>query len=516
MGLSMCLMYCNTNQERAIATANNLKVMESEFIEEYRAWLLKTGIQDLPNRRSVFAKDMVATRLAVSEARNNGIEDELHYQHRLSRVQRRLMIDHFIEQVILDSVTVTEAQIRDLYSRAQSTIVARQLYAKTRADADSLRNLLMNGESFVTLAHGVFDDPELRDSGGLLPPFTFDEMDPVFEDSAFALPIGRISQPIRTPQGFFIIKVEDRFTRPIITETEFYQKRHLYEVYALNRARSLIRRNYLYKLIEEAEIHFVDVTVRELLERITPGSPISEDGLNASILVKFGSPQQQWTVDDFRMHARFASERQRAQVRSSEDLKKFAQGLIASELMLQQASSLPKTISYSERLQEAMDRYIVQHLHRLDIPEITEEEARSYYESAPSQEFRQPAEIQLTWQTYPTQTEAESMQVLNAAAGSARFHAEMLGDYSDDLFQAQQGELVGPFQFNDQWILFEVGNKFPPRKQTFIEAHDAVISILQEEKLRENRLLRYAELVSRYSVIIHEDLIHGLSLSKFK
>ena len=98
MGLSMCLMYCNTNQERVIATANNLKVMESEFIEEYRAWLLKTGIQDLPNRRSAFAKDMAATRLAVSEARNNGIEDELHYQHRLSRVQRRLMIDHFIAQ----------------------------------------------------------------------------------------------------------------------------------------------------------------------------------------------------------------------------------------------------------------------------------------------------------------------------------------------------------------------------------------------------------------------------------
>ncbi|MCY4232787.1 MAG: peptidylprolyl isomerase [Bacteroidetes bacterium] len=514
LGLSLTLMYCDSNQDPVIAHAKGIEVVESEFMNEYQAWLLKTGIQDLPHRRILFAKDMVVTGLAIVMARNNGIEDEPHYQQRLERVQRRLVIDLFVEQVILDSIMISEAIVRDLYTRAQSTIIARQLYARTQESADSLRTLLINGQTFQELAKVVFSDPKLRNSGGLLPPFTFDEMDPVFEDSSFVLPIGIISQPVRTPQGYFIIKVEDRFTRPIITETEFFQKRHLFEDYALRRARIIARRNYLYQQIEEAEVQFDDMTVRRLLDRITPGTPISEDGLDSSILVSFGSPRQQWTVEDFREYARFASDRQRAQVRRQEDLMDFIQGLIASELMLQDAKLLPKTKDYHDRLQDIMDRYIVQYLHRQDIPDILEEEARSYYASAPPQEFRHPAQIQLTWQLYQTKMEAELVQALNSPSDSALFHSEMLGEYSDQIFQAQEGQIVGPFQMSDQWILFQVGPQTPPRKQTFIEAKAKVISILQDKRLRENRLARYAELVSRNSLVIHEEIIRGLSFTK--
>ena len=76
----------------------------------------------------------------------------------------------------------------------------------TRAQTDSLHRLL-EGESFQALAGEVFNDPELQASGGLLPPFTFDEMDPDFEDAAFTLLIGEISEPVRTPQRKFDIVV---------------------------------------------------------------------------------------------------------------------------------------------------------------------------------------------------------------------------------------------------------------------------------------------------------------------
>ena len=117
IGILMTAGSCNSHQERIIATADNLVVKDSEFIEEYRAWLLNTGVQDLPSRRLLFTKDMAATRLAVKEARSTGIEDDLHYQQRQERVERRLTIDDFVEQVILDSVEVTEANIRELYAR---------------------------------------------------------------------------------------------------------------------------------------------------------------------------------------------------------------------------------------------------------------------------------------------------------------------------------------------------------------------------------------------------------------
>jgi len=513
IGILMAAGGCNSHQEHIIATADNLEVMDSEFIEQYRAWLLKTGVQDLPSRRILFAKDMAATRLAVKEARDSGIEKELHYQQRLERVERRLVIDDFVEQVVLDSVEVSEELIRELYQRAQSTIVARQLYARTHEGADSLRDLLMNGYTFMELSQDVFSDPVLRTSGGLLPPFTFDEMDPAFEDTAFQLPIGQVSQPVHTPQGYFILKVEDRFTKPMITETEFYQKRHLFEAYALNRARQNTRRNFLYQIITEADVRFDDITLELLLQRITPGTPLREDELDSRSLVSFGAPRQEWTVDEFREHAQFATDRQRAQVRTIADLRDFIQGLIASKLILQEASSHTKGPRFHDRIQEVMDRYIVQHLHRQDIPQITEEEARLYYESAPPQEFRHPAQVQLTWQIYSTPMEAQSVREFVSPSGPALFDAETLGEFSEDLFRAEEGEFVGPFSVSEQWILFRTGTQFPPRKQTFLEAQDAVFSIVRDQKLRENRLKRYAQLVSRYSLVIHEDMIQKLSLT---
>ncbi len=512
IGLLFVLTSCQVEHETVVATADNLSVSASGFIESYRAWLLSTGVHDTPRRRSAFVKDMAATRLAVFEARQDGIEEEVHYQAYLERVERRVLLDLFIEKGVLDSVTADEDQIRELYARAQSTIVARQLYGRTYAEADSLRQLLLNGRSFEELAQEVFDDPELQSSGGLLPPFTFDEMDPAFEDAAFKLPIGEISEPVRTPQGYFIIKVEERFTRPIITETEFQEKRHLFEAYALGQARSSTRRNYVLQLVEDAQIRFVDPTVAQLLERITPGNPVREDGLNSRILVYFGAPPEQWTVEEFREYARFTTDRQRAQVRSEADLREFTQGLIASELMLREAAPLRLTLAYRERQRDVMDRYIVQHLHQLDYHEISEDEARAYYESASPQEFRQPAQIELTWQVFDSQEAAQAVGELTSPSGPALFEAGMLGEISEDLFSAEEGSLVGPYPISTGWIRFRVGPQFPPRKKTFIEARDIVDSILREEKLRENRLARYAELVSRYSLVIHEDVLQALVL----
>ena len=503
---------CQMDQNDIVATADGLIVSASEFREEYQSWLLTTGVQDAPQQRSAFVKDMAATRLAVLQARREGIEEEPHYQVRRETVERRLLIDLFVEEAVLDPVAVDEAQVRELYARAQSTVSARQLYARTHAEADSLRRRLLEGESFQALAIEVFNDSELQASGGLLPPFTFDEMDPDFEDVAFTLPIGETSHPVRTPQGYFIIQVEDRFTRPIITETEFQEKRHLFEAYALGRARSRTRRHYVRQLVEDAQIRFVEPTVAHLLERIIPGNPVQEDGLDSRILVYFGTPQEQWTVEEFRDYARFTTDRQRAQVRSTADLRDFIQGLIAGELMLREAAPLRLTLAYQEQLRDAMGRYIAQYLHRLDYPEISEEEARAYYESSSAEEFRQPAQIELTWQIFSTQAAAQAVSELSALSGPTFFEAGMLGEISEDLFRAEEGALVGPYPISNGWIRFRVGPQFPPRKKTFMEAQDLAISVLREEKLRENRLARYAELVSRYSLIIHEDVLQALVL----
>src|SRR5690606_39944691 len=80
-------------------------------------------------------------------------------------------------------------------------------------------------------------------------------MDPDFEDAAFGLAVGAVSRPVRTAQGYSIIQVTDRFTKPILTETEFAERKE--------RLRNLV----LQKKRAQARSHFIRSTADALDDR---------------------------------------------------------------------------------------------------------------------------------------------------------------------------------------------------------------------------------------------------------
>jgi len=74
---------------------------------------------------------------------------------------------------------------------------------------DVLAQVKKNG-NFAELAKKYSDDPGSRDVGGDLGWFGRGEMVKEFEDAAFALKKGEISNLVRTQYGFHIIRVEDK------------------------------------------------------------------------------------------------------------------------------------------------------------------------------------------------------------------------------------------------------------------------------------------------------------------
>ena len=66
------------------------------------------------------------------------------------------------------------------------------------------------GEDFAALAREFSDDYATRQAGGDTGFFQRGEMAPAFEAAAFALQTGQISEPVETPFGVHIIKLEER------------------------------------------------------------------------------------------------------------------------------------------------------------------------------------------------------------------------------------------------------------------------------------------------------------------
>jgi len=74
----------------------------------------------------------------------------------------------------------------------------------------SLRERIVNGEKFSTLARLYSEDPGSMTKGGELGMASKSIFWPAFSDAAMALKIGQVSQIVETPDGYHIIELIDR------------------------------------------------------------------------------------------------------------------------------------------------------------------------------------------------------------------------------------------------------------------------------------------------------------------
>ena len=77
-----------------------------------------------------------------------------------------------------------------------------------RVRAYHLYDLLQKGSDIKVLVKEYSHDTQSKDSGGVVGPFTKDEMVPKFADVAFGMKVGEISKPFRTSYGWHIIRLD--------------------------------------------------------------------------------------------------------------------------------------------------------------------------------------------------------------------------------------------------------------------------------------------------------------------
>ncbi|MFI5319564.1 MAG: peptidylprolyl isomerase [Myxococcota bacterium] len=82
--------------------------------------------------------------------------------------------------------------------------------AAARAKLEAAKKRIEAGEDFAAVAAEVSDDPGSKAGGGDLGFFKRGAMVAPFEDSAFALEPGKLSEIVETPFGFHLIRVEEK------------------------------------------------------------------------------------------------------------------------------------------------------------------------------------------------------------------------------------------------------------------------------------------------------------------
>lgn len=81
--------------------------------------------------------------------------------------------------------------------------------AEAQASIADLQAQLQNGASFAELARAHSDCPS-KAKGGDLGSFGRGQMVPEFEQAAFALPVNKVSDPVKSQFGYHIIQVTEK------------------------------------------------------------------------------------------------------------------------------------------------------------------------------------------------------------------------------------------------------------------------------------------------------------------
>ncbi len=141
--------------------------------------------------------------------------------------KRQFLMVTFKPESYLNEVKIAEDEARQYYAdhgseyhrgpevRARHILFAvkedvpEDMIAKVRAQAQSVLDEAKKGKDFAELAKKYSQDEATAAKGGDLGTFSRGQLVPAFEEAVFALKPGEISNLVRTPFGFHIIKVEE-------------------------------------------------------------------------------------------------------------------------------------------------------------------------------------------------------------------------------------------------------------------------------------------------------------------
>jgi len=152
-----------------------------------------------------WAQIMVAERKGAQA----GLDKSRKVELQIMLQEARALAEAYAKEKLVERVKATEPEI-DEYIKNHPELDP----AKAKTQAEEILKRARGGEDFKKLATEYTTEPGGKEREGDLGWFGRGQMVKPFEDAAFALQAGQISDVIETDFGFHIIKVEERGTKP--------------------------------------------------------------------------------------------------------------------------------------------------------------------------------------------------------------------------------------------------------------------------------------------------------------
>ncbi|GGD01572.1 peptidylprolyl isomerase [Pontibacillus salipaludis] len=201
-----------------VAETANGNITKDEFynklVDQYGDAVLKEMLYDtvLSEEYPVSEEEVQAEIDKVKESygdqfesalQQNGFKDEAQFKDFLKTQLQK-------EKATTQGVEVTDEEVKEYYENMKQEVQAKHILVEDEETANEVIEKLNNDEDFATLAKEYSTDSSSAENGGNLDYFSTGDMVYPFEQAAYNLEVGNISEPVQSEYGYHIIKVTDK------------------------------------------------------------------------------------------------------------------------------------------------------------------------------------------------------------------------------------------------------------------------------------------------------------------
>ncbi len=205
------------------------KMTAAQFDEFVKAFPPQVQQMASGPQRHDFVEKIIQIKLAAKEASRQGLDARPVVKQQLA-FERDQVLAGALFQDMLANMKISDADVQKYYDEHKAdfeTVKADHILIRFKGSAVPLgkgKKELTEEEALVKakevqkrLAAGEdfakVEKEETDDTSGPLPQFTHGQMVKEFDQVAFSLPVGKVSDPVKTVFGYHIIKVISRDTK---------------------------------------------------------------------------------------------------------------------------------------------------------------------------------------------------------------------------------------------------------------------------------------------------------------
>jgi parvulin-like peptidyl-prolyl isomerase len=428
----------------------------------------------------------------------------------------------YLKKQVADKVTVTDEEVRKHFEDTGVSLECKQILCDTPDQAEEAYQAIEDGLDFDSAIRQYSKNHDAS-TGGMVFTAIYGQLTPEVQYALFSVPVGGVTPPVMTPEGWILMKVlkrnPPRDKPPFEENKEGYttELKNLKEARELNKFTQKLRDDYgvqwmfdnigiVYNTLPE-DRPFDDAPARS--QEVYPLLSFEPGDLDKPLVVWQGG--KQITIKDFSDFYDQASffNRPRRNARYG-GVRQFLVERIMNELSgdVVRKSGIENDPEVARTLRNKKEEFMVNLLYADAIEKqtvVTSQEIKDYYDietaKQAQRELKGGAPLRTVAMAYSLDDETkttggETTEVAKGAPGE-------IGDVGFSLRNV--GDISEPFQTSRGWVVLKLIERIDEKYFSLDEAKGQVEAAIKQEKndkLLEDMLAQWKK---EFGVVIHDD-----------